>query len=249
MNRFLKTILIISGLFYASCIYSAEINLAVAANFTGAINKLVPDFEEQSGHKVNLSLGSTGKLYAQIINGAPFDVFLAADIKRPELLEQKGLAVSGTRFTYATGILVLWVPTNRTSRTVEDIVAGEGFKMVAITNPKLAPYGEAATSYLRKRGLWNIYQHRMVVGNNISQTYQFVESGGASAGFVALSQIFKLNRNDARQVYQVPQEMHQPLTQQAVILQRTEELAVARQFMDYLKSSTARKVIQNFGYR
>ncbi|MBI3897269.1 MAG: molybdate ABC transporter substrate-binding protein [Gammaproteobacteria bacterium] len=165
---------------------SDEVNAAVAANFTAAMNRLVPEFERATGHKVVASFGATGKLYAQIKNGAPFDVLLAADDEHPKKLAQENLAVAATRFTYATGRLVLW---SAKPAIVDDrgtVLHNGEFAHLAIANPKTAPYGSAAEQVMRKLGVWTRIEPRLVQGENIAQTFQFISTGNASLGFVAL---------------------------------------------------------------
>lgn len=224
---------------------AAEIRVAVASNFARAMTNLARDFENQSGHKVTLVFGSTGKHYAQIRNGAPFDVYFAADSKRPKLLEEEGIAITGSRFTYATGKLILWSP-------IADYVDSEGkvlrdgdFNHLAIANPKLAPYGRAAREVLQSHGLWNEMKKKAVRGENIGQAYQFVGSGNAELGFVALSQVVNSDKPIAGSWWEVPQSLYTPIEQQAVLLRDNE---AGRSFMSYIKSTPAMKIIRNHGY-
>ncbi len=222
---------------------AAEIKVAVAANFTTTIKKLEPVFEKQTGHDLILHFGSTGKLYAQICHGAPYDIFLAADVKRPELLETNGLAVPESRFTYANGSLVLWMPGQDAQA---EFLHGK-FEKIAITNPKLAPYGLAAQQFMESINVWDKYQPKILVGNTVSQTYQFVEKGGVNAGFVALSQISKEDKN-SKHVWVIPTSGYTPLEQQAVLLKKAENIKLAQEFMEFLKGNQAREIIENSGY-
>lgn len=232
-------------LFASAAVRATEIRVAVASNFSLPARAIASRFEAQSGHRVVLVSGATGKHYAQIINGAPFAVFLAADIRRPELLEQQGLALPGTRVTYAVGRLVLWSPrpgyVDREGRVLEE----GGFRYLAIANPALAPYGKAAQEVLERRGLWDPLQTRMVRGENIGQAFQMVMSENAQLGFVAWSQISRPGHEPRGSWWDVPDALYTPVQQQAVLLQDTD---AARAFLDYLQGDEARRVIGSFGY-
>ncbi|WP_250654752.1 molybdate ABC transporter substrate-binding protein [Alkalimarinus coralli] len=231
-------------------VYADEIKIAVASNFNNPIKYLAKRFESQSGHKTVLIVGSTGKHYAQIKHGAPYDVFLAADAARAKRLEDEGVAMRSSRFTYAIGKVVLWSPQ---AELIDDelTVLNEGrFKHLAIANPKLAPYGKAAQEVLQKRGLWKSLRHKMVKGESIGQTYQFVKSGNAELGFVAYSQVkHHIGNNEGSShkgsLWIVPQALYTPIEQQAVLLK---DSAAAREFLFYLKSDESRRVIESFGY-
>lgn len=217
-----------------------ELRIAVASNFKEPASELVKRFQERTGRNVTVTVGSTGKLYAQIRNGAPFAVFLAADAERPALLEKQIPAAAGSRFTYAVGKLVLWSPDT-------NLVDGEGkvlesdFGKLAIANPKLAPYGAAAEEVIRKKGLWKKIESRLVRGENIGQTFQFVSTGNAELGFVALSQA----KDREGSLWEVPNELYTPIEQQAVLLSGDEG---AREFFEFLKSEEARELIRSYGY-
>lgn len=221
---------------------AADIAVAVASNFSEAIKALAADFEEDTGHKIKLIFGSTGRHYAQIRNGAPFDVFFAADSKRPALLEEEGVSVSGSRFTYAEGKLVLWSPQQgRVDQEAAVLKQGE-FQFLAMANPKLAPYGAAAEQVLRARGLWKSLRSRIVQGENVGQAFQFVDSQNADLGFVALSQV-STKKNGS--LWHVPQSLYSPILQQAVLLKDQPE---ARQFLQYVQSASAKAIIETHGY-
>lgn len=224
---------------------AGEVRVAVAANFTSALKAIAGDFERDTGHRVLLSSGSTGQLYAQIRNGAPFDLFLAADSRRPRLLEEEGAAVPGSRFTYAVGRLVLWSP--EAGRVDEEgaVLKGDGFRRLAIASPKTAPYGEAAREVLEHMGLWETVQPRLVRGQSITQTHQFVASGNAGLGFVALSQVIDTPGGSR---WDVPSGLYSPLLQDAVLLTGRGDAEVARRFHAYLRGDAARAIIQRFGY-
>ena len=225
---------------------AGEVRVAVAANFLATLNEIVTNFEQDTGHAAAVSSGSSGKLYAQIKHGAPFDVFFSADVARPKLMEEEGLAVQGSRFTYAVGRLTLWSP----------IVGGGGKSMllsnhvehVAIANPKTAPYGTAAKQVLQALGLWERLQDRLVRGENVGQTFHFVFSKNAQLGFVALSQVLGPKVDGAGSRWDVPAHLYPPLRQQAVLLRNGQRSEAARAFLDYVKGTTSRNVIERFGY-
>lgn len=222
-----------------------EIRVAAASNFRNTLSVLAGRYEQDSGHKVLLIFGSTGKHYAQVIHGAPFDAFFAADTERPARLEKNGLTVPGSRFTYARGQLVLFRPGSHESPLDDTFLESGKFRHLAIANPELAPYGRAAREVLESLGLWETLERRLVRGENISQTFQFVMSGNAEAGFIARSQLqpeAELSRNNH---WLVPPDLHQPIDQQAVLLQDT---PAARDFMLYLQSDEAITVILDHGY-
>jgi|SRR6266566_5220866 len=249
--RLLVAPLLIIGLMFATCsAHADEVAVAVAANFAGAAHRLSADFERASGHRLIVSVGATGKLYAQIAHGAPFDVLLAADQDTPRKLEHQGLAVIGTRFTYAVGQLVLWSPDATLIDARGDVLRTGNFTHLAIANPKTAPYGAAAEQTLRKLGVmtWTRLTPRLVYGENIAQTFQFVTSGNAAAGFVALSQLKALPPSQRGSQWLVPQELYEPLRQDAVLLKRAADKPAARAFLDYLRGPTARSIIEGFGY-
>ncbi len=222
-----------------------EIRVAVASNFANVIKILSAQFEAATGHKVTLIYGSTGKHYAQIRNGAPFDAFFAADIKRPELLEKAGFALPGSRFTYARGKVVLWSPRAGYIGTEGEVLAKGAFTYLAIANPGLAPYGKAAEEVLRARGLWDELNTRVVRGENIGQAFQFVKSGNAELGFVAYSQVRRPGHPVEGSWWEVPQALYTPVDQQAVLLK---ESAVARAFLSFVKSDESRALVREFGY-
>jgi molybdate transport system substrate-binding protein len=222
-----------------------EIHLAVASNFTKTIKALAGRFEANSGHKVTLSFGSTGKHYAQIKNGAPFDAFFAADIKRPLLLEKEGAALPGSRFTYAIGKIVLWSPEKSIVDAEGKVLEQGTFRHLAIASPKLAPYGKAARQVLQDRGIWEALQHRMVRGENIGQTFQFVKSGNAELGFVALSQVKQPGHPIEGSLWEVPQSLYSPIEQQAVLLSDSD---AARAFIAFVKNDESLEIIREFGY-
>ncbi len=226
-----------------------EVRIAVAANFLATLNEIVTTFEQDTGHVAVVSSGSSGRLYAQIKNGAPFDVFFSADVTRPKLMEEEGLAVQGSRFTYAVGRLTLWSPgPTMIEGNGKAMLLSDDVEHVAIANPKTAPYGAAAKEVLQALGLWEPIQDRLVRGENIGQTFHFVFSKNAQLGFVALSQVLGHKVNGAGRRWDVPMHLHAPLRQQAVLLHNGQYNEVAHAFLDYVKGSTSRNIIERFGY-
>ena len=222
-----------------------EIKVAVATNFAGAMSALVTRFEEQSGHTVLVSSGSTGSHYAQIKNGAPFEAFFAADTERPRRLEAEGAAISGSRFLYAVGRVALWSARPDYVDAEGKVLEVGGFRHLAIANPELAPYGAAAREVLTARGLWNGLQGRLVMGQDIGQTYSFVQTGNAEIGFVAWSQLKQPNGAIAGSYWLVPESLHRPIEQEAVLLR---DVPAARALVEFVKSAEAREIIRSYGY-
>ncbi len=248
---------------------SAEsIKIAVASNFMSPMKEIALVFEKSSGHAVSLSFGSSGKFYAQITNGAPFDLFFSADQDKPQRLEKQQIAIPGTRFTYAQGQLVLWSRTNssvannsqngnsqnsnsRASSSepsnLERLKSGE-YKKLALANPKLAPYGLAARQTLGNLGLLSSSRKHWVRGENISQTFQFVHTGNADIGFIALSQIVKKGGLDNGASWLVPGTFYDPIRQDAVLLKRGKNNTAAQQFLEFIRSPVAREIMTRYGY-
>ena len=248
MLKPLKHSLFALGLAFATGASADEVNVAVAANFTAPIQAIAPAFEKATGHKLVASLGATGQFYAQIKNGAPFDVFLSADDTTPAKLESEGDTVPGSRFTYAVGSLVLWsADANYLDGSDAALKAGK-FKHLSIANPKAAPYGLAATQVLDKLGLSEAVKAKLVEGQNITQAHQFVSTGNAELGFVALSQVYKDGQITSGSAWIVPGELHEPINQDAVILKRGANNPAAAALVEYLKGPEAAKVIESYGY-
>jgi molybdate transport system substrate-binding protein len=224
-----------------------QLTIAVASNFQSTARQLAAEFTKQSGVPVRISAGSTGKLYGQIVNGAPFDIFLAADVERPALLEESGKTVSGSRFTYAIGTLLLWSRDHSISDCVRALHE-LGDSKLAIANPETAPYGRAAREFLRSEGLWDKLEPSLVIGENISQTMQFAANGGARFGLIARAQLHTPGSPLPSCSWPVPVERHAPILQQAVILRRTHNEQLAIQFLEFLQSEQARRMIAAGGY-
>ena len=242
-STLLAAAMILSGLAHAE-----EVQVAVAANFTAPMKRIAADFEKDTGHKALLSFGGTGKFYAQIRNGAPFDILLAADDTTPARLEAEGAAVAGSRFTYAIGTLVLWSPKPGVVDDRGEVLKQGEFRHLALANPKLAPYGVAAIEALTALKLLDALQPKFVQGENIGQTHQFVATGNAELGFVALSQVMQDGRIAEGSAWVVPGDLHQPIRQDAVILATARDKPAAAALMTYLKGDKARAVIKSYGY-
>lgn len=222
--------------------------MAVAANFIAPARQLAEKFTQRTGYKLLIVAGSTGKLYAQIRNGAPFDVLLSADDATPGRMEQEKLAITGSRFTYAVGRIVLWSAKAGMVVDQGQILRKSAFERIAIANPKLAPYGAAAQQTMEGLGVWSALQQKLVHGENIAQTFQFVSSGNADLGFVALSQVREAGGAIPGSYWIVPQSLHVPIRQDAALLARNPGNAAAKQFLDYLRSPPARELIRSYGY-
>lgn len=229
--------------------HAERLTIAVASNFRAPAEEIAAGFTTKTGYIARISSASTGKLYAQITNGAPFDIFLAADSKHPQMLEELGLAVAGSRKTYATGALVLWSRDARlTDRNCRAELHDLGKRRLAIANPETAPYGIAAQQFLLTEALWERVQPRLVYGENIAQALHFVVTGNAELGLIAKSQALDARLPPATCFWSVPPESHAPIAQQAVVLQRAKDNAGANAFSEYLHGETARGIITRFGY-
>jgi molybdate transport system substrate-binding protein len=221
--------------------------VAVAANFVPPFREVAMEFEKATGHNVQVASGSSGNFYTQIKNGAPFDVFFSADNERPKLLEDEGLGVKGSRFTYAIGRLVLWSPDPDLVKGEDTLLSGK-FKHLAIANPKTAPYGVAAMQTMQKLGIWETVQPRIVLGENLGQTMGFIESGNAELGFLALSQVMdpKIKGKGGR--WDVPVNMHEPIQQDVVLLTKGKDNPAAKALMEFMGGPQAIAIIERYGY-
>lgn len=227
-----------------------EALVAVATNFVVAAERLTDDFEAASGHKLTVTSGSTGKLYTQIVNGAPYDLFLSADRQRPLLLEQSGHGVAGNRFTYATGRLALWSADESLIRqSISESLEQSGIRNIAIANPKLAPYGNAAMSVLEALGWQHEFDWRLVSGENVGQAYALVATGNADLGFVALAQVLQDSKRSHGRYLEADSNMHSPIHQDAILLQNGSDNIAAQAFLEFLASDAARTLIRSMGYR
>lgn len=222
-----------------------DTTIAVATNFTNAMNTLVERFEQLTGHRVLVSYGSTGNHYAQIKSGAPFDAFFSADAERPRLLESDGLIVPGSRFRYAVGRIALWSPRAGYVDGAGRVLETGDFRHLAIANPDVAPYGGAAREVLQAMRVWETLQPRLVRGQDIGQTYSFVHTGNAELGFVAWAQLKKPDGEIEGSYWLVPETLHAPIAQEAVLLR---DVPAARALVEFVKSPDAREIIRSFGY-
>lgn len=242
-----RTLLAVAVLLGASAARAEVVVAAVAANFAAAMARIEPAFERASGHQLTLVLGSSGKLVAQIQQGAPFDVLLSADTERPELLASSGLGVPASRFTYAIGRLVLWSPDPRAIGNDGPAYLKAGtIRHLAIANPAIAPYGVAAQQALEKLGLWPAVHRKIVRGEDSGQVYAMVASGAADAGLVAFSSV--LAGAAPGSYWQVPTELYPALRQDAILVARARQNPAARAFLDFLKTPQARTLITDLGY-
>jgi molybdate transport system substrate-binding protein len=235
----------LATLLLAAPALAADVNVAVAANFTAPANEIAAAFAEVTGDKAVLSFGASGQFYTQIANGAPYQVFLSADAERPAKAEQAGLGVPGTRFTYAVGKLVLWSKTPGLVDPNGAVLAKGGFAKLAIADPTAAPYGLAAVQTLNRLGLYAALQPKIVQGASITQALQFVDTGAAELGFVALSQVIGQPGGSR---WLVPEADHDPIVQQAVLLKTGADNPAAKAFVAFLKGPRAKAIIEKYGY-
>jgi molybdate transport system substrate-binding protein len=246
MKRFCLAAVAAWGLVAVVAVQAAEVQVAVAANFTAPMQKIAPLFEADTGHKAVLAFGSTGRFYAQIRNGAPFDVLLAADDETPVKLEREGQG--GSRFTYAIGKLVLW---SRQPALVDgqgEVLKSGRFEKIALADPKLAPYGAAAIETMTKLGVTDTLRPKFVQGENIAQTWQFVATENAQLGFVALSQVWADGKLKEGSAWLVPSALYSPIRQDAILLNKGKDNAAATALLQYLRGDKARAIIQAYGY-
>ncbi len=236
------------SIFLAMPAMATDVYVAVAANFTGPMEKIGPLFEKTTGHKLIISYGTVGKFYAQIKNEAPFELLVSADETTPIRLEKDGLAISESRFTYAIGKLVLWSAKTGFVDGKGDVLKRGDFKHLAIANPKMAVYGAAAMETMKKLGVVDKLQAKFVQGENITQTYQFAATGNAELGFVALSQIYKDDTYTFGSHWLVPENLYPQIRQDAVLLTRGKDNPAAKAFLTFLKSPEAKKIILAYGY-
>lgn len=244
--RVLKSFLVACFAILGAClpVHAGSTHVAVAANFTDAAKEIAAAFKARTGHEAVLSFGSSGQLLAQIQQGAPYKVFLSADDERPKALVAQGLALAETRFTYAIGKLVLW---SKDSAFVKDqaTLRAQAFSKIAIANPAAAPYGIAAREVLKSLGLDETLKSKIVMGNSIAQTFQFIDTGNAELGFVALSQLVGQSGGSR---WLVPQALYSEIRQDAVLLKSAAQDEASRAFLNFLKSPEARAMIEKFGY-
>ena len=244
-----RLLAILSSLFFCltSQAHADEVPIAVAANFTAPMQKIAAEFEKDSGHKVVAAFGSTGKFYAQIKNGAPFEVLLTADDETPTRLVTENAAVAGTQFTYAVGKLVLWSAKPGVVDAAGEVLKKGDFEHIALADPKLAPYGAAAVQAMKALGVYDALAAKVVTAENITQSYQFISSGNAQLGFVALSQVLKDGKIEGSS-WLVPAKLYHPIRQDAVILEKGKGKSAAEALMKFLKGDKAKAIIKSYGY-
>ncbi len=228
-------------------LYAAEIRVAVASNFKFALQQLAADFKIKSGHELIISSASSGKLYAQIKHGAPYEIFFSADEKRADLLISEKIANADSAYIYALGKLVL-ISNIESGQDCKEVLSTHRLRRLAIANPKIAPYGLAAKQVLDKLGLWQQLQSRIVMGENISQTFQFVATKNADAGFVAESLLKRVDQDEYVCVWHVPANLHSPIKQKMVLLKKAKDKLAVGEFMRYIKTDAAKEIIKATGY-
>ena len=251
--RLFGWVIISSGAVVCATAKAEEVTVAVAANFAAPMQKIAQAFEQDTGHKALLAFGATGKFYAQIKNGAPFAVLLSADDETPARLEKEGVAIAGTRFTYAIGRLALWsknplLVDDKGQVLLSNATDKNSFKKIAIADPKLAPYGAAAMEVLDRMGALAKVRSKLVQGDSIGQAFQFVMTENAELGFVALSQISIDGRITQGSAWVVPQNLYTPLKQEAVLLPLGKNNAAALALMKYMRTDRAQAIIRSYGY-
>lgn len=248
-RRILPCVFLLLALLGASPLRADVVQVAVAANFTAPMQKIAAEFERDTGHRAGLSFGSTGKFFAQVANGAPFDVLLAADVETPARLERDSRAVGGSRFTYAFGRLALWSAKKDKVDSRGEVLKKGDFRHLALPNPKFSPYGAAAFGVMQKLDVMASLQAKFVLAENVSQVYQFAASGNAEVAFVALSQIWKDGKlTTDGSAWIIPPDMHAALPQDAVLLDRGRNNPAASALLAYIKGDKARSIIRSYGY-
>ena len=244
------TLIVVCQFFFLNEAIADEIKIAVASNFYPTMKELVTHFKSITlnsdiANNIVLISGSSGKHYAQILNGAPFDLFFSADKLRPNMLEKEDVFNNQSRFTYALGKLALWSPFNEFVDSDGQVLYTDDFRFLAIANPKIAPYGVASKETLTSMNLWQDMEEKLVRGENIAQTFQFAKSGNAKLGFVSYSQILSLNSSSEGSYWLVPQSMYQPIEQQAILLK---DSSLGKDFLSFIKSDEALDIIKRNGY-
>lgn len=227
--------------------FAEQALVAVAANFVPPFREIAIEFETATGHTLRVAAGSSGNFYSQIKNGAPYDVFFSADMERPNLLEDEGLGVKGTRFTYAIGRLVLWSPNADLVKGAETL-RSKIFKRLAIASPKTAPYGVAAMQVMQKLELWESVHAQIVMGESLGQTMGFIESGNAQLGFVALSQVLDPKIKGQGSRWDVPTTLHEPIKQDVILLTKGKDNQAAKALLEFMGGPQARTIIERYGY-
>jgi len=247
-SRVFRQLCLVVGLTAGLAAHAGEVQVAVAANFAAPMKEIAADFEKATGHRAVLAIGATGKFYAQIKNGAPFEILLSADDETPTRLGKENAAVAASQFTYALGRLVLWSARPNMIDASGEVLKKGDFKHLAIANPKLAPYGAAAVETMRALGLHDALAPKFVTGESIGQTFQFVKSGNAPLGFVAMAQVMKDGVLTEGSAWVVPANLHQPIRQDAILLNNGKGKPAAEALMKFLQGESATKIIKSYGY-
>lgn len=247
--KLFQSLLLSFGLFASCGVLGETLHVAVASNFIGPMKALIKEFESQTNHKVKASYGSSGKIYAQILHGAPYDLFFSADQDKPKKLEEKGLAVKGSRFTYAQGKLLVCTKreTSLTGEVLKDQLEAGRFSKLAMANPKLAPYGKASLEVLNKLGLEDEAKTKLIMGENIAQAFQFVTTKNAELGFIAASQVVTKTDQDIY-CWDIPQTHYQSINQDVIQLKRSQSKPAVCLFMKFMSSMQSKDKIRSFGY-
>lgn len=251
-----RTVVALSGLLVGTLLLAAprevgaaEVQVAVAANFTAPMQKIAADFEAETGHKAVLAFGTVGKFYSQMKAGAPFEVLVSSDRETPDALVRDGLAIGETRFTYAIGKLALWSATPGFVDDKGEVLRTGIFQHLALANPKLAVYGAAGQAVMKRLRVWEAIEPKLVTAENITQAYQFVASGNAELGFVASSQIVGPDGKVSKgSTWMVPADLYPPLAQDVILLTPGKDSAAAKALVEHLRSDKARAIIRSYGY-
>src|SRR3954465_2175763 len=250
--KIVSTLLVAISVAFGACLAHADgLNVAAASDLSFAMKELAANYEKQTGTPVKVTLGSSGNFFTQIQNGAPFDLFFAADIDYPKKLEAAGLGEPGTLYQYATGKIVLWVPADSKLDVNKGLtlLTDASVRKIAIANPKHAPYGRAAVAAMTKQGIYEKITDKLVFGENISQTAQFVESGNADAGIIALSLALAPAMADKGKYFEIPQDLYPPLDQGAIVIKASQKKEQAKQFLAYLKTPQSVALMQRYGFK
>jgi molybdate transport system substrate-binding protein len=242
--------IVLSGMFQSPPAWASELKIAAASDLNFAFKDLVAEFEKKTGDRVKLTSGSSGNFYSQIENGAPFDLYFSADIRYPQKLIEGGHGIADSLYKYAVGRIVLWVPTG-SAVTIDkglESLAASTVRKVSIANPKHAPYGRAAVAALEHFKLYDTVKNKLVMGENISQAAQFVESGASDAGIIALSLAMAPTMKAAGKYWEVPADAHPPIEQGAVVLKRSANQEKAREFLRFLQGSEGQEIMRRYGF-
>lgn len=250
LGRGILALMVICGASLTAWAQKPTVRVAAAADLKFAMNEVAETYEKQTGTKIEVTYGSSGNFFAQLQNGAPFDVFFSADIDYPRKLEAAGLAEPGRLYEYAVGRIVIWMPADAkvdVSRLGWNALLDASVQKISIANPEHAPYGRAAVAAMRKAGIYEQVKPKLVLGENISQAAQFVQSGGAQAGIVALSLAISPAMKEGKQ-WEIPAEQYDPIEQAAIVMKNAKEKEAALRFLDYVKSETGRKTLKKYGF-